>query len=58
MNIPKYETLSGEFSPISKIIKEHKIQRVNNTTAEECIAYTKLLENNGYILYEANAIPA
>ena len=58
MNIPQYKSLSGEFFPVSDIIKDHKILRIDNTTAEECIAYTKALENNGYTLYEANEIPA
>ena len=56
MNIPQYESHSGEFSPVSDIIKDHKILRIDNTTAEECVAYTKTLENNGYTLYEANEI--
>ena len=58
MNIPKYESRAGVFFPVSEIVKGHKIQRIDNTDAEEWIAYTKILESNGYILYEANEIPA
>ena len=47
MNIPQYKSLSGEFFSVSDIIKDHKILRIDNTTAEECIAYTTTLENNG-----------
>ena len=56
MNLPTYKTQSGEFSPVSDIVKGHKIQRIDNTTANECIEYTKLLENNGYTLCETNEI--
>lgn len=58
MNIPEYKSLSGEFSPVSDIVKGQKILRIDNTTAQECIAYTKVLEDNGYALYEANEFPA
>ena len=44
MCIPQYKTVAGLCLPEAEIVKGHKQTRILNTTVEECIEYTKVLE--------------
>lgn len=58
MCIPQYKTVSGICFPEAEIVKGHKQTCILNTTVDECVEYTKVLEINGYTQYDAKEFSA
>ncbi len=58
MYIPQYKTVAGLCLPETQIVNHHKLCCIHNTTIEECIEYTAVLEENGYTRYDAKEYPA
>lgn len=58
MDVPKYKTVAGICLPEAEIVPGQIQICIHNTTVDECIEYTKVLEKNNYVQYDSKKIPA
>lgn len=58
MLIPEYKSIAGQNFPLCSLGKNDLRFRIQNTTVEECREYTRLLEEDGFILHAKKEISA